>query len=169
MKRMRHMYGIELAIPDGKLPGFYAQVIHKIGDHVNVFDRDKLLFIVENEAEKDKLEAILQKSQMLGDGFSLLLLPPEAMVGHLDDIGFVSPNDHMFVYADQVALFTVDKASGTPADRWAAAEQWKEHVSGTIPQAEEEETIYLLDSSLTELVEGIAKAYQVQVQWLHKT
>lgn len=166
---MRHMYGIELAIPDGKLPGFYAQVIHKIGDHVNVFDRYKLLFIVENEAEKDKLEAILQKSQMLGDGFSLLLLPPEAMVGHLDDIGFVSPNDHMFVYADQVALFTVEKASGTPADRWAAAEQWKEHVSGTIPQAEEEETIYLLDSSLTELVEGIAKAYQVQVQWLHKT
>ena len=163
---MRHMYGIELAIPAGKMPGFYAQVIHKIGDHVNVFARDKLLFIVENEVERDKLAAILQKSNMLGDSFSLLLLPPQAVIDEVGDIGFVTENGHTLVYADQVALFTADKDSGSPDDRWAAAEQWKEHVKGTIPQADQEDTIYLIDSNLTELAEGIAKAYKVKLRFL---
>ncbi|MGN7470062.1 hypothetical protein [Brevibacillus sp. SAFN-007a] len=166
---MRPMYGIELAIPDGKYPGFYAQVIPKIEDAVNVFERDQLLFIVEKETEKDKLETLLQTFRLPGDVFSLLLLPEEAVIADLDAIGFVSPRGHRFVYREQVALFTVDKAFGTPADRWAAAEQWKEHVSGTIAQTEQKEPIYLIDSSLTELAQRIADAYSVRIQWLHQT
>ncbi|MFS0558593.1 hypothetical protein [Brevibacillus sp. 179-C9.3 HS] len=165
---MRHMYGIELHVPAGKLPGFYAQVIHKIGDHVNVFDRDKLLFIVENQAEQEKLEAILAKSNMLGDAFSLLLLPSSTTIDQLDDIGFVSQNEHSYVYADRVALFTLATPSESQ-DQWAALEQLREHVLGVLPETTHQAEAYLIDQSMMVLAEGIAKAYQVKLVWLHPT
>ncbi|WP_289139032.1 hypothetical protein [uncultured Brevibacillus sp.] len=164
---MRHMYGVELQVPAGKLPGFYAQVIHKIGDHVNVFDRDKLLFIVENEEECEKLEAILMKSSMLGDVFPLLQLPSSAQLKQLDDFGFVSQNEHLYVYAERVALFTIPTGAGSEQDRWAASEQLQEHVLGTIPQTADKSPVCLIDSSLTELADGIARAYQTNLTWLH--
>lgn len=163
---MRHMYGIELNVPAGKLPGFYAQVIHKIGDHVNVFDRDKLLFIVENQAEQEKLATILDKSNMLGEAFSLLPLPPSTTIDQLDDIGFVSQNEHLYVYSDRVALFTLTPQA-KPEDQWAAVEQLREHVLGVIPGAEPEATVYLIDPSLTQLAQGIVKAYEAKLTWLH--
>lgn len=165
---MRHMYGIELKVPAGKLPGFYAQVIHKIGDHVNVFDRDKLLFIIENQTELEKLETILEKSNMLGDAFSLLLLPSATTIDQLDDIGFVSQNEHLYVYADQVAIVTL----GDPyhsEDQWAATEQLREHILGVIPENTQQPEAYLIDQSLIPLAEGIAKAYQVKLVWHHPT
>ncbi|MGG1661720.1 hypothetical protein [Brevibacillus sp. NRS-1366] len=165
---MRYMYGVELLVPAGKLPGFYAQVIHKIGDHVNVFDRDKLLFIVENDAEREKLEAVLTKSSMLGDVFPLLLLPPTTEWEHLDDLGFVSQNEHLYLYAERVSLFTVPPTSGSAQDRWAASEQWREHLLGSVPQTADESAIYIIDSSLAELAEGIARAYQITLTWLHR-
>ncbi|WP_103107708.1 hypothetical protein [Brevibacillus reuszeri] len=165
---MRHMYGVELQVPAGKLPGFYAQVIHKIGDHVNVFDRDKLLFIVENEEECEKLEAILTKSSMLGDILPLLQLPSSTQLKQLDDFGFVSQNEHLYVYAERVALFTITTGAGSEQDRWAASEQLQEHLLGTIPQTADEAPVCLIDSSLTELADGIARAYQTSLTWLYR-
>jgi hypothetical protein len=165
---MRHMYGVELQVPTGKLPGFYAQVIHKIGDHVNVFDRDKLLFIVETDEEREKLEAVLAKSNMLGELFPLLLLPPSTRITDLDDIGFISQSEHLYLYAERVALFTVTGQAGDEKDLWAAQEQWKEHLLGEIPATESDGPIFITDSSLTELAEGIAHAYRVRLSWLHR-
>ncbi|GED70589.1 hypothetical protein BRE01_42910 [Brevibacillus reuszeri] len=164
---MRHMYGVELHVPAGKLPGFYAQVIHKIGDHVNVFDRDKLLFIVETTEEREKLEAILTKSSMLGDVFSLLLLPASAELAHLDDSGFISPNENMYLYAEIVSMFTLTAGSGSVQDRWAAIEQLQEHLLGMIPQTDDEAPVYIIDRNLAELAEGIVRAYQIPLTWLH--
>lgn len=165
---MRHMYGVELDVPAGKLPGFYAQVIHKIGDHVNVFDRDKLLFVVENDTEREKLEGVLTKSSMLGDVFPLLLLPSTTQLAHLDDVGFISQNEHLYLYADRVSLFTIPPAIGSAQDRWAASEQWSEHVLGTVPQDGDEPELYIIDSSMEQLAEGIARAYQLTLTWLHR-
>lgn len=164
---MRLMYGVEFQVPAGKLPGFYAQVIHKIGDNVNVFDRDGQLFIVENEEEQAKLEAVLTKPNMLGDVFALLLLPDGTQITHLEDAGFVSQSDHVYMYADRVAMFSVDEHAGDAQDRWAAQEQWKEHVLGQIPSYGSMTPVFIMDSSLTELVEGIAQAYRTSISWLH--
>ncbi|MFD2371036.1 hypothetical protein ACFSO0_14030 [Brevibacillus sp. GCM10020057] len=165
---MRHMYGVEIHVPAGKLPGFYAQVIHKIGDHVNVFDRDNLLFIVENEAERDKLEAVLSKSGMLGDRFSLLLLPSSAQIDTVEDIGFVSQSEHLYLYAERVALFTFAGGTENEQDRWAAQEQLREHVSGQFPATASSTPVFILDNAQTELADGIARAYGQSLVWLHR-
>lgn len=163
---MQRMYGVEMQVPSGKLPGFYAQVIHKIGDHVNVFDRDELLFIVEQEEERDKLIEILSKAQMLGEQFALLHIPAAVSLERIDEVGFVSQSERMYLYAERVALFSLDPQAGDAQDRWAALEQLKEHLIGEIP-AGEEPPVYILENTMTELAERIARAYRVSLHWRH--
>jgi hypothetical protein len=165
---MQHMYGIEMQIPVGKLPGFYAQVIHKIGDQVNVFDRDDQLYILENEEEYQKLSTLLSKSAMLGETFALLHVPSATSLAHIEDVGFISQDDRMYLYADRVALFSLDSQAGNEQDRWAALEQLREHLLGELPKHESASAFYILDPSMTDLAEGIAKAYRVSLIWLHR-
>lgn len=165
---MHFLYGVEIQVPAGKLPGFYAQVIHKIGDNVNVFDRDGQLFIVETKEDRDKLEAILSRSGMLGDVFSLLLLPAEADVPDPEDCGFVSQAEHVYLYADRVALFTVQEQVGTKQDQWAAQEQWNEHLLGKVPAASDHPAISIIDTNLAPLADRIAQAYRTEIRWLHR-
>jgi hypothetical protein len=159
---MRRMYGVEMQAPAGKLPGFYAQVIHKIGDNVNVFDRDQQLLIVETEEERKKLTQILEKAQMLGDAFDLWLLPPGTDWPDPADYGFTSDNNHTYAYADQVSLFRMD--AGLAEDSWAALQQMKDHILLS-PTASDGSPIYLVDRNLEELMEGIARAYHVSIRW----
>ncbi|USG67528.1 hypothetical protein NDK47_09740 [Brevibacillus ruminantium] len=161
---MKRMFGIEMHVPSGKLPGFYAQVIHKIGDHVNVFDRDEQLLIVDNEQERDKLAQLLEQASMLGEEFALWLLPASASIDHLEDIGFESQAGHVYLYTDRVTAFSLDLSSGQQQDRWAALEQMKESTFGLIPG--EAGDLYLTDPEQELLIEGIARAYQVSVNWL---
>ena len=163
---MKRMYGVEMQVASGKLPGFYAQVIHKIGNDVNVFDRDQLLFVVEQEEERKKLCAILDKAHMLGDQFELLYVPSGSF-SHLDDAGFVSPNEHIYLYADRVALFALNPQEGSEEDRWAALEQLREHLIGEFYGSNREHPVFVLDRNLTDLAEGIARAYRISLTWLH--
>lgn len=162
---MKRMYGVDMQVPAGKRPGFYAQVIHKIGDHVNVFDRDGRLFIVESPQERDTLRDLLQKAGMLGEEFTLWLLPEGAEIAHLDDVGFVSHNEHAYLYADRVAAFSLDSSAGEERDRWAALEQCREHVIGTLPPSSSRPALYLVDAGQTDLIDGIARAYRTAVTW----
>ncbi|MFM1650470.1 hypothetical protein ACI7RC_00050 [Brevibacillus sp. B_LB10_24] len=161
---MRHMFGVEMQIPKGKLPGFYAQVIHKIGDAVAVFDRDQQLLIVESETERDKLLAILSKHDMVADEFGLWLVPEEMDVPLLDDYGFTSVSGRRYLYDHLAAPFAVPDQAGADKDRWAALEQLREHLIGT-PLQLDGGSVCFADASQTELIEGIAKAFQVTVEW----
>lgn len=165
---MQRMYGMEMRVPEGKLPGFYAQVIHKIGDHVNVFDRDELLFIVETEEDRQQLSTILEERGMLGELFELFYVPASTSVRDFLDVGFLSQNDRMYVYADRVACFSFDLDTGSAQDRWAALEQLKEHVRAELPADEGQSPLYMIDSSLSDLADGIAGAYRVSLRWLHR-
>jgi hypothetical protein len=160
---MRRMYGVEMQAPVGKLPGFYAQVIHKIGDNVNVFDRDQQLLIVESEEQRAKLTEILEKAKMLGETFELLLLPVESEFQDITDFGFTSQDGNPYLYADHVSVFRLN--AGTEEDRWAALEQMKEHVLVSIPSSDGSPTL-IIDKNEKELMEGIARAYRVSMQWV---
>lgn len=163
---MKRMFGVEMQAPAGKLPGFYAQVIHKIGDNVNVFDRDGQLLIVEGEHDRQKLNELLTKASMLGEEFSLWLLPPDTEIIHLDDIGFESQEGHTYLYADRVAFFSLDVSEGDDQDQWAALEQMKEAILGRIPSTPAD--LYLIDPAHDQLIDGIARAYNISVLWQDK-
>jgi hypothetical protein len=158
------MFGVEMQIPRGKLPGFYAQVIHKIGDAVEVFDRDKQLLIVEGEAERDKLLAILSKHDMIDEEFGLWLVPEGMDVPLLDDYGFTSVSGRRYLYDHLAAPFAVPDQAGAEKDRWAALEQMREHLIGC-PEKLDGGSVCFADASQRELIERIAKAFQVSVEW----
>ncbi|WP_241254388.1 hypothetical protein [Brevibacillus sp. SYP-B805] len=161
---MKRMYGVELQVPSGKLPGFYAQMVHKIGDTVKVFDRDQQLMIVESEAERDKLMEILEKHRMAGDLVDLWLLPAGQESAN-PDYGFVSLSGNSYLLADLVAFFQFNDLEGSPQDRWAALEQMNEHVVASLTD-EGGRPLYIVDRSMTDLIDGIARAYRVSVQWM---
>lgn len=161
---IRKLYGVEMEVPSGKLPGFYAQVIHKIGDGVQVFDRDQQLFIVENEAERDKLIKILDHYNMTGELFTLWLLPDDVDPAAISDHGFTSTGDHSFLYDDAVAFFRFQPKEGQPQDRWAALEQMKEYLLVSLPE-KSNETLHVVDKNQCDLLERIARAYKVSLYW----
>ncbi|MBO8162228.1 MAG: hypothetical protein H0Z34_00745 [Brevibacillus sp.] len=160
----KRMYGVEMDNPAGKLPGFYAQVIHKIGDAVNVFDRDQQLFIVESEEERQKLMQILKERNMLGDVFDLWLLPEGN--ANVEDCGFVSLSGHAYLYDTHVAFFRFAPQTGTAQDRWAALQQMEEYLVTHLTTADGE-SLYVVGRSQMDLMEGIARAYKVEINWVH--
>lgn len=56
---IRRVWTIEMEIPSGKLPGFYAQMIHKIGDEVEIIDRFGQMFIVADSKQLVQVKEIL--------------------------------------------------------------------------------------------------------------
>ncbi|MET3288119.1 UNVERIFIED_CONTAM: hypothetical protein ABID98_000689 [Brevibacillus sp. OAP136] len=161
---LQNMYGVEMEVPTGKLPGFYAQVIHKIGDQVPLFDRDGQLMIVESEDHLRTLVSILETHGMAGEQFELLLLPSDAIPDDIHDYGFISMSEHAFLYTDRIATFSLDATAGTEANQWAALQQMKEHIIHSLPDVANG-TLHLIDKNQVELMEGIARAYAVRLNW----
>jgi hypothetical protein len=162
---IRKLYGVEMQVPAGKLPGFFAQVIHKIGDNVTVFDRDQQLFIVSSEADRDKLIEIFDKYHLTGDLFGLWLLPEDAEASLAGDYGFSSAAGHTYLYDELVAFFRFDQNEGLAQDRWAALEQMKEHLIASLPE-NANGMLYIVDKNQVDLIDGIARAYKVSLVWL---
>ncbi|WP_126425952.1 hypothetical protein [Brevibacillus marinus] len=160
---LKRMYGVEVDAVGGKLPGFYAQIVHKIGAEVRVFDRDGQLYIVESAEERQKLLNILRDRQMAGEQFDLWLVPDSA--ANIDDYGFVSLAGRTYLYDNLVLFFRIQPQVGSAEDRWAAAQQLNEHIIAAF-QRENEETVYVADRNQTDLLEGIARAYRVKLEWL---
>lgn len=162
----KRMYGVELDVADGKMPGFYAQVVHKIGEAVRVLDRDQQLLIVASEEEQQTLLNILQARQMAGDPFELWLLPDSAAnIDNITDYGFVSLSGHTYLFAHLVSFFRFAPQVGAAEDRWAATQQMNEYII-TSWQKSGTERVYAAERNLRELLDGIARAYQVQLEWL---
>ncbi|WP_139489987.1 hypothetical protein [Brevibacillus dissolubilis] len=161
---LERAYGLEMEIPSGKLPGFYAQMVHKIGDEVKVADRDQKLFIVDSEEELEKLSAVLTKYQALGERFELWRLPEGALGDRLTDFGFESVNGRLYLYDHLVAFCRVDLNSGAANERVSALEQMKLNVLSVLRG--KNETVYVVDENHVELVESVAKRFDVQLEWI---
>lgn len=165
---MERMYGVEMQVPAGKLPGFYAQVVHKIGDNVEVFDRDQQMFIVKREAEREQLLAILGKHQMAGELIDLWRLPEDIKDAPDSDYGFVSLSGNAYLLADLVAFFQFTQPSGSSQEQWAALQQMKEHILLDITSGSDSPRLYAVDRNLADLIDGIARAYRVNVKWIEE-
>ncbi|GAA4715413.1 hypothetical protein [Brevibacillus fulvus] len=159
-------YGIEMQVPSGKLPGFYAQIIHQIGDRLTLFDRDQQLFIV-TPADKEKLIAIFDKYKVTGEIFQLLVLPEQTVVHELADYGFQTA-EHVYVYAERVAFFQISQQEGQPDDRWACEQQLQESFIVSLPE-KNGMTLHGVAKNQADLVERTAAAYRVKVIWEQTT
>lgn len=175
---IRPLYGLEMEIPAGKLPGFYAQIIHKIGDEVEVYDRCGLIFILNSPEQLDKLVQILAKYNMATETFELYQLPDETQFQSLEDYGFEGIEGNRYVLAHLVSLFRLETSGGTdsnvklsaslknddPSDSWAVIEQLQEYLIAKVP--DEKDTLYVLDSTHQDLAMHIAQKYNVSLQFI---
>ncbi|MGD8189994.1 hypothetical protein ACQCN2_08430 [Brevibacillus ginsengisoli] len=170
---IRQLFALEMDVPAGKLPGFYAQIIHKIGDQVQVYDRFDSTFILSSQDELEKLERILSQYNMTTDSSELYQLPTSLQVPLLDDYGLKSIEGNTYLFAHLVSLFRLEpplpvdpRKNDDPSDAWAVIEQLQEHLIAKIPDPAG--MIYVLDSTHQDLAEHIARKYNVPLQFIEQ-
>ncbi|MBP1992816.1 hypothetical protein [Paenibacillus eucommiae] len=164
---MHTKLALMMDLPEGKIPGFYAQIVKSLGNQVQLFDRDKEMLIVNTEEDRQIILDIMSHYKVASESLELLLLPREAnLTDTFSDYGFLSKLDNTYLYMDKISLFRFNtERRGTPeAELSQALLQLEEHLIAYF--SEKEEVIYVIDKQLTELAEGIARAYQCEIIWI---
>jgi hypothetical protein len=158
-------YGLMMHLPEGKLPGFYAQVVKNVAAAAPLFDRDKELLIVSTEEERSSVTVALAKMKIDCEPLDLLLLPERAQTGDLfEDYGFESIFGNKYLYADRAVLFRFPKEQPADAEPAPAHEQLEEHI--IIECKEEEGKLYGIELHLKETAEGIARRFGCKLDFL---
>ncbi|GAB7387681.1 hypothetical protein BSNK01_15180 [Bacillaceae bacterium] len=158
-----YRYGIELAAPKDKRPGYYAQIVKKISQTADVLDRDGNLLIVGSAEERNRLRDLFAAYGAAGETFDLMLVPADARCASAaDDYGFVSSSRQLYMYADKIARFAFADDALNEDDRMALA-QMREHILCEYRQ--NGRTFYIIDRELTPLIERIARVYHSHVEF----
>jgi hypothetical protein len=151
-------------LPEGKLPGFYAQIIKALADKVMIFDRDKEMLIVSTEEEREAVLEVMKRYKVDTEPMELLLLPEDAtLTDAFSDYGFISRADNTYVYAKLICSFRLlSEEPGSECEQ--VLEQLDEHLIAQFTG--DGKPVYLVDNQLEELVHGIAKAYRCRISVL---
>jgi hypothetical protein len=151
-------------LPEGKLPGFYAQIIKALADKVMIFDRDKEMLIVSTEEEREAVLEVMKRYKVVTEPMELLLLSEDAtLTDAFSDYGFISRADNTYVYAKLICSFHL-LSEEPSSEREQALEQLDEHLIAQF--TENGKPAYMVDNQLEELVQGIAQAYRCQISIL---
>jgi hypothetical protein len=159
---MEPKIGLMMDLPDGKLPGFYAQIVKALAGKVELFDRDKEMLIVSNETQKLAALEVMAHYNIETNLMELRLLPDDAELTDLfSDYGFTSRAEHNYLYDKLVVpfRFTLD-SPGEDVDQ--AALQIEEHLLALYKNQERD--VYVVDRQYEELMQGIAKAYRCRIE-----
>jgi hypothetical protein len=152
-------YAAAMNLPHGKVPGYYAQVVKALAKQ-SLFDRDKELLIVSSFEEFHEIAAVLERYSITYDTLMLYHLPANTVQGPLfDTCGFQSRQEHHYVFQDASSLFTL---SAGP-DTGQALLQMEEHLVAAYTI--EGRSHFVAETQSRTLIEGIAQAYRVTVQW----
>lgn len=157
-------YGLEMQLPEGKMPGFYAQIIKGIADRAPLFDRYKELLIFDSPELLPAAEDLLNHYRVPAERCELLLLPMESMErGPLfEDYVLVSRAENGFADLTLTAAFSLTAAK-PDAEPAPALQQLDEHLIGSFRA--ENGHVHLIDRQLAELAEKIAQVYSCGVEW----
>jgi len=161
----KKMIGLDMQLPAGKLPGYYAQIVKGIAERAPLTDRYKELLIFESENDLPAVIELLDRYKVAAERCELLWLPNDGVApGELyEDYAIVTRNDNIYVDLALTALFALDAAK-PDAEPAPALLQLEEHLIGEITY--EEQTIYMMDRQLTLLADRIAIAYKCEINWL---
>ncbi|WP_377888521.1 hypothetical protein [Alkalihalobacillus sp. R86527] len=155
---MSIMYGVELDPPPGALPGLISQLVKKTSELVNAIDRDGKLVIVADKDEADSLVDYYTSKNAMGERYTLTLLSQQSKpTPFLTDYGFTSQNNRDYLYENMVTPFSISKGDDEQIEM--ALLQIEEHLIAT------DKNIMFVDMMQKELMEGIARAYQIELSF----
>ncbi|OCT17121.1 hypothetical protein A8709_24360 [Paenibacillus pectinilyticus] len=160
---MESKIGLMMDLPDGKIPGFYAQIIKALADKVELFDRDKEMLIVSNEEQRRAALEVMVHFNIETTPMALRLLQEDAELTDLfSDYGFTSRAEHHYLYDKIVTSFRFTTDS-PPVEVDQAALQVEEHLIAQYKDLDNRD-VYVVDRQLEELMFGIAKAYRCKIE-----
>lgn len=149
---------------------FYAVTVEEplnIDFHLQPFETDHDLYIFKSEGERNHFINLLHENNTeTSDHFSLVLIPSEIetnMNHPLSDYGLQTITGNFYVFEYLVSFFILTSEKDQ-TNRDAAFLQMEEHIIGTVKNGNE--NIYIVDRELEGLIEGIAKAYEVELEWI---
>jgi hypothetical protein len=150
-------------LPDGKLPGYYAQIVKGIADKVSLFDRYRELLVLEKEQDMAPVLELLRHYNATWDECELILLPELGVEpgGLYADYIFETRSGRLFADMALTSAFRLTKTK-PEAEYAPALQQLEEHLIATV---QENETWYLIDRQLSELADRIAVAYNCGTAW----
>ncbi|GAB2703060.1 hypothetical protein ACFQWB_01640 [Paenibacillus thermoaerophilus] len=151
-------YGIAIDLPDGKLPGFYAQFVKKLAERVSLLDREKDILIARTSEEADIVLELLQRFNGSGEKIELLVLPEEAVLSpRFTDYGFTCRSGAHYAYAGTVSRVLVPDEQPFGAEPAPALEQMREHTLAEY--ADPGNLVLLAETQHVPLLAEIARAY----------
>jgi hypothetical protein len=151
-----------LDMPEGKLPGFYAQIVKGLAQRVSLFDRDKELLVLNTIQDRDAVIELLEHYRIPSEEMQLLLLPFDSdLYPTFSDYGFTSRAERYYLYEHLVSTFRFSDVRTTQSDLENALLQIEEHLiarflSNNVPS-------YAVDRQFNELMERITYAYGCSV------
>ncbi|NBI29401.1 hypothetical protein [Chengkuizengella marina] len=156
-------HAVIMNLPEGKIPGYYAQVVKSLASKTNLFDRDKEVLIVNSKNELLSVIEVMNQFKLNYETCALYLLPEDAkLTNHYSDFGFTSKFGNTYLYENLTSIFyfTENKESSTSQ----AIHQIEEHKLAEYNS--DEITYYAVEKHLEELILGISKAYQCQIKFI---
>jgi hypothetical protein len=162
-----HKIALLLDMPEGKLPGFYAQIVKGLAQRVTLFDRDKELLVLNTIQDRDAVIELLEHYHILFEELPLLLLPSDSDLYPLfTDYGFTSRAERHYLYNHLVSVFSFAERLAPQPDPENALLQMNEHLIAEF--LINNVTYYAVDSQLNELMERIALAYNCSIKFTKK-
>jgi hypothetical protein len=158
------MYKIALMLdmPEGKLPGFYAQIVKGLAQRVSLFDRDKELVVLNTIQDRDAVLELLEHYHIPSEEMQLLLLPSTSyLYPPFSDYGFTSRAERFYLYAHLVSTFRFSAMRTVQSNQENALLQMEEHL--IVRFLIDDVPTYAVDRQFIELMERIAIAYGCSV------
>ncbi|HUC93153.1 MAG TPA: hypothetical protein VMS09_14200 [Paenibacillus sp.] len=160
---MKKVHGMELRLPEGKLPGFYAQIVKKLAETNALADRDRSLLFVYEEG-REAVEQLLDHYKVPADTGPWLLLGAKEEGWELarswTDYGVETRSGNLFLDLSLAKLISLETGARDDAEPAQAARQLKEHTAAFKPAGGGSGTLFAVDRQLDELAGRIAKAYR---------
>lgn len=160
---MQKKIALMLDMPEGKQPGFYAQVVKGIAAKTQLFDRDKELLILDRPDDRAAVLEVLTHYKIDAEEMNVIFLPEDAeLFDGFSDYGFETRTENCFLYEKLVYLFQFKPPFGEEAEPAQALLQFEEHLIARFTSEGEE--YFAVDEHQSELMAGIAKAYKCTIK-----
>jgi hypothetical protein len=163
---MERKYGLDMRLPAGKLPGFYAQIVKGIAEHAVLFDRHGELLIFDSPAAYPAVMELLGHYKVEAEPCELLMIPERGVSSkgdRFDDFAFTTRDANTYFDLTYAAAFRLT-AARPEAEPAPALLQLEEHRIADV-FAGDGETWHLIENQLAELAERVARAYGCEIEW----